>query len=169
MILMMTIVDLVGVKSSLGWRGWCYHGHGQAKVSNLVIRIVIIICWWSDFVEEFSFIMFGYNWKVGRTEWVSPKVENFGKLSDHGPRCDDDSLWKLSSNPTLTILQEFMITDRVRPEKNMFHIAAWNKFRWHPFHCLKSVETFQRCLRENARMATVQIFLLKRGIGRDWR
>ena len=45
MMLMMAIVDLVGVISSLGWRAWCYHGHGQAEVSNLVIRTVIIICW----------------------------------------------------------------------------------------------------------------------------
>ena len=45
MMLMMTIVDLVRVISSLGWRGWCYHGHGQTEVSNLVIRIVIIMCW----------------------------------------------------------------------------------------------------------------------------
>ena len=102
MMLMMSIVDLVRVIGSLGWCGWCYHGHGQPEVSNLVIRTVIIICWWSDFEEEFFLIVFGYNWKVGRTEWVSPKVENFGKLSDHGPRCDDDSLWKLSSNPTST-------------------------------------------------------------------
>ena len=45
MLMIMTIVDLVGVISSLGWRAWCYHGHGQAEVSNLVIRIVIIMSW----------------------------------------------------------------------------------------------------------------------------
>ena len=52
MMLMMAIVDLVRVISSLRWRGWCYHGHGQAEVSNLVIRTVIIICWWSDFEKN---------------------------------------------------------------------------------------------------------------------
>ena len=52
MMLMMAIVDLVRVISSLGGRGWCYHGHGQAEVSNLVIRTVIIICWWSDFEKN---------------------------------------------------------------------------------------------------------------------
>ena len=45
MMLIMAIVDLVGVISSLGWCAWCYHGHGQAEVSNLVIRIEIIMSW----------------------------------------------------------------------------------------------------------------------------
>ena len=45
MLMIMAIVDLVRVISSLRWRGWCYHGHGQAEVSYLVIRTVIIMCW----------------------------------------------------------------------------------------------------------------------------
>ena len=166
---MMAIVDLVRVISSLGWRGWCYHGHGQAEVSNLVIRIVIIIWWWADFEKEF-FLCLGIIERWGEPSGFHLKWKTLGNYRTTGRAATTIVYGNWAAiQPKPAILQEFMITDRVRPEKNMFHIAAWNKFRWHPFHCLKSAETFQRCLRENARMASMQIFLLKRGIGRDWK
>ena len=171
MLMMMAIVDLVRVISSLGWRAWCYHGHGQAEVSNLVIRIVIIMSWWSDFEEEILFLLYlDIIERWGEPSGFHLKWKTLGNYRTMGRAATTVVYGNWAAiQPKPTILQEFMVTDRVGLEKNMFHIAAWNKFRWHPFHCLKSAETFQRCLRENARMASMQIFLLKRGIGRDWK